>query len=125
MPDITSPRPKINTDKYGRPLFNQIPCATALARNVQALTTSFGIRLNTLTTIIRVYAIAKDVYLRWGVNGESYAKSDNFDEVIPAGSVYDFAVPVMTTEDADNGSTFPWVFFIGREAGATIIVTEK
>ena len=73
---------------------------------------STEITLNAATTFIQVYAIAKDVYLKWGTDNVTAA---NFDEVIPAGQYLYFVVP--------NGQTA--VNLIEREAGATIIVIEK
>jgi len=89
------------------------PDVTALARTVDAtISASTEIVLNVATSIIRVYAIAKDVYLKWGV---ADVTASNFDEVIPAGQVMDFFVP--ENQVAIN--------LIEREAGATVIVIEK
>ena len=89
------------------------PDVVALARTVDAsLSASSEITLNIQTTMLRVYAITKDVYLRWGADN---ASATTFDEVIPAAQVFDFKVP--------NGQTA--VNFIEREASATVIVIEK
>jgi len=89
------------------------PDVVALERTVDAtLSASSEITLNTATTYIRVYAITKDVYLKWGTADCTAA---NFDEVIPAGQVFDFLVP--------NGQTA--INLIEREASATVIVIEK
>lgn len=89
------------------------PDAVALAQTVSnSINTSTEIVLNPATTYIRVYAIAKDVYLKWGTDNVT---SSNFDEVIPAGQVFDFLVPENITA----------INLIEREAGATVIVIEK
>jgi len=91
----------------------ETPDVPALARTVDAtISASTEIVLNLATSIIRVYAIAKDVYLKWGV---ADVTASNFDEVIPAGQVMDFFVP--ENQVAIN--------LIEREAGATVIVIEK
>lgn len=89
------------------------PDVVAKARTVDAsISTSTEITLNTATTYIRVYAVAKDIYLKWGT---ADVDATNFDEVIPAGQVFDFIVPDQTTA----------INVIEREAGATVIVIEK
>ena len=64
------------------------------------------------TTVLQVYAITKDVYLKWGTSDVTAA---NFDEVIIAGTQVTFLVP--------NGQTA--VNLIERESSATVIVIEK
>jgi len=97
----------------GRFVTNTTPDVTALARTVDAsISSSTEITLNVSTTVIRVYAISKDVYLKWGT---ANVTASNFDEVIPAGQVFDFIVP--------NGQTA--INLIEREGGATVIVIEK
>jgi len=89
------------------------PDVVALARTVAStLTSSTEITLNPATTYIRVYAIGKDVYLKWGTTDCS---ASNFDEVIPAGQVFDFLVP--------NGQTA--INLKEREVGGSAIVIEK
>ncbi len=89
------------------------PDVVALEQTVDSsLSTSSEIELNAATTMLRVYAITKDVYLKWGTNDATAA---NFDEVIPAAQVLDFKVP--------NGQTA--INLIEREASATVIVIEK
>jgi hypothetical protein len=94
------------------------PSVVALARTVDAtISASTEITLNAATTIIRVYALDKDVYMKWGTADVTAA---NFDEVIPANQVCDFYVPVET------GTTlFTAVNFIERAATAGMIVIEK
>jgi len=92
----------------------------AKARTVQALTSSFLVTLQTTTKFIRVYAISKDIYLKWASNGEDYCKATNFDEIIPASQYIDFAVPRKT-----DGTQYSLVQFVGREAGSTVVVIEK
>jgi hypothetical protein len=89
------------------------PDVVALARTVDSsISSSTEITLNKATTYIRVYAITKDVYLKWGTDDVTAA---NFDEVIPAGQVFDFLVPESITA----------VNLIEREASASVIVIEK
>lgn len=98
--------------KYSFPL-QLTPEVPALARTVNAtISASAEIVLNPATTYIRVYAVAKDIYLKWGVDNVTAA---NFDEVIPAGQVFDFLVPENVTA----------LNIIEREAGATAIIIEK
>ncbi|MFA5395229.1 MAG: hypothetical protein WC346_04345 [Methanogenium sp.] len=89
------------------------PDAVALARTVDSsISSSTEITLNKATSYIRVYAIAKDVYLKWGTDDVT---DSNFDEVIPAGQVFDFLVP--------DGETA--INVIQREATASVIIIEK
>lgn len=84
----------------------------ALARTVDtSVSSSTEITLDQSTEVIRVYAIAKDVYLKWGT---ADVTASNFDHVIPAGQVLALAVPSGVTA----------VNLIEREAGATVIVIE-
>lgn len=94
------------------------PNKIALARTVDAtISSSTEITLNALTTMIRVYAIDKDVYMKWGTDDVTAA---NFDEVIPANQICDFYVPVS------SGTTlYTAVNFIERAATGGIIVIEK
>lgn len=89
------------------------PAKAALARTVDAsISASTEITLNGDTKILRVYAIAQDIYMRYGTTDVS---ASNFDEVIPAGQICDFIIPPNTTA----------VNFIERVAGATLIAIEK
>lgn len=98
--------------KYSFPL-QLTPDVVALARTVDnSISGSTEITLNTATTYIEVYAIAKDVYLKWGT---ADVTASNFDEVIPAGQIREFLVPENITA----------INLIEREASATVIVIEK
>lgn len=98
--------------KFSFPL-QLTPDVVALARTVESsISSSTEITLNKATSILRVYAITKDVYLKWGTDDVTAA---NFDEVIPAGQVFDFLVPEKITA----------INLIEREASATVIVIEK
>lgn len=89
------------------------PDVVALERTVDAsISSSTEIVLNKETTMLRVYAIAQDVYLKWG---ETAVTASNFDEVIPAGQIVDLRVP--NQENTIN--------VIERVAGATVIVIQK
>lgn len=100
--------------KWSNPLsIVSTPDVVALARTVDnTISSSTEIVLNPATTYIRVYAIAKDVYFKWGADDVT---ASNFDEVIPAGQVFDFLVP----------ENIAAINLIEREAGATVIVIEK
>lgn len=97
--------------KYTFPL-QLSPNIAAKARTVDAsISTSTEITFHKATTYIKVYAIAKDVYLKWGT---ADVTASNFDQVIPAGQVADLLLPDNTTA----------VNLLEREAGATVIVLE-
>lgn len=96
-----------------QPVIVGTPDVTALARTVDAtISSTTEITLQPATTYLRVYAIAKDVYLKWGT---ADVTASNFDEVIPAGQIVDLIVPEKQTA----------INVIEREAGATVIVIEK
>lgn len=98
--------------KYGFPL-QLTPDVVALARTLDAsISGSTEIVFNGATSYIEVYAIAKDVYLKWGT---ADVTASNFDEVIPAGQIREFLLPEGITA----------VNLIEREASATVIVIEK
>lgn len=98
--------------KYTFPL-QLAPEVAAINRTVDnSISTSTEITLDKATTYLQVYAIAKDVYLKWGT---ADVTASNFDEVIPAGQVFHFLKPENVTA----------VNLIEREAGATVIVIEK
>lgn len=89
------------------------PDVLALARTVDAtISSSTEITLNKETTFVQVYAIAKDVYLKWGT---ADVTASNFDEIIPAGQVKTYMVP----------SGISALNVIEREATATVIIIEK
>jgi len=96
------------------------PKGLASARTVRALVASSLLTLQSDTTFLRVYAISKDVYLKWATTDTDYCKATNFDEVIPAGQYIDLSVPTQT-----DGGKFSRVMFVGRESGSTVIVIEK
>ena len=88
---------------------NVVSLATTLDATISAST---EITLNKATTFISVFAITKDIYLKWGTDDVT---SSNMDEIIVAGQVRNFIVP--------DGITA--VNFIEREASATLVVIEK
>lgn len=95
------------------------PRSVALARTVDStISSSTEITLNASTTIIRVYAVSQDIYMKWGT---ADCAADNFDEVIPSGQICDFLVP----NQANSSSLYTAVNFIERAASATLIVIEK
>jgi len=93
--------------------FEVTPDVVSLATTVDAtISSSTEITLDKRTTFVSVFAIAKDVYLKWGT---ADVTSSNMDEIILAGQVRNFLVP--------NGITALNV--IEREASATVVVIEK
>jgi hypothetical protein len=99
------------TDGNGRPI-QLAPAKAALARTVDAtISASTELTLNAGTSMIRVYAIDKDIYLKWGTADVTAA---NFDHVIPANQLVDLTIPPATTA----------VNFIERAATATLICIE-
>lgn len=95
------------------------PSSATLARTIDAtISASTEITLNAATTFIRVYALDKDVYMKWGVDDVTAA---NFDEVIPANQICDFMVPIET----QPSTLYTAVNFIERAATGGVIVLEK
>ena len=89
------------------------PDVVSLATTLDAsISASTEIVLNTATTFISVFAIAKDIYLKWGTTDVTAATAD---EVILAGTVRNFLVPSGITA----------VNLIERESAATLILIEK
>lgn len=89
------------------------PPVVSLARTVNAsISSSTEITFHVNTSIIRVYAIDADIYMKWGTDDVS---ASNFDEVIVAGQVFDFVVP-----DGIAAANF-----IERAASATLVCIEK
>ena len=105
------------TEPNARVIYSEIPQhlspgVVAKARTLDAsISGSTEIVLQTATSYLKVYAIAKDVYLKWGT---ADVTALNFDHVIPAGQVVDLLVPTNVTA----------VNVIEREASATVIVIE-
>ncbi len=100
------------------------PPSIALARTVDAtISASTEITLNAATTFLRVYAIDKDVYMKWGA---ADVTASNFDEVIPANQICDFFVPIDETTSTPSVPVFyTAVNFIERAATGGIIIIEK
>lgn len=107
-------------DTTGHELVEFQPRGVTLGRTVKALSTSFLISLESATSYITVYASAKDVYLKWANNDEDYVTGTNFDEIIPAGQRLNFMVPLQS-----DGNLFTRIMLVGRESGATVVVTQK
>lgn len=104
-------RPSGKKIRYTFPL-QLDPDVTALARTVDAsISATTEIALQPDTSYIKVYAITKDVYLKWGTDDVS---ASNFDHVIPAGTIERFLVPNQVTA----------INVIERESAATVIVAE-
>src|SRR4051812_35715083 len=97
-----TPQYELPTDQYG----HVIPLARgiALKQTVNAsLSASVEITLQTNSTLVRVYAINQDVYLRWGIED---VNASLFDEVIPAGQIVDLVVPMQPQGSALSGTPF-------------------
>lgn len=97
------------------------PAGPAIARTVSSsISSSTAYNLNGGTTIIRFYAVDKDVYIKWGTTAVT---SSNFDEIIPAGQVVDLVVPI----NISVGTATRWTRFtmIESAATATIKIIEK
>ena len=90
-----------------------VPDVPALARDIDAsISASTEFTLNKAAKFIQVYAIAKDIYLKWGTTDVT---TSNFDEVIPAGQIRNLLIPLAITA----------VNVIEREASATVIIIQK
>jgi hypothetical protein len=93
------------------------PALPALARTVDtSISSTTEITLNASTSIIRVYAKDKDVYLKWGT---ADVTASNFDEVIPANQMCDFVVPF------NGASRYTAINLLESAASASVIVIEK
>ncbi len=115
----------LNNSNFIDTRVNTAPAGKALATTVQALTSSYWIALNDDTEMIRVHAKDQDIYVKWALNGEDYATSSDFDEMVQADTYQDFIVPKKTGEAAENGLKYDGVQLIGRVAGSTAVVIEK
>ena len=117
---MATPSPEVPSDKFGRPLHSIEPRGVAKARTIiTSPSTSQKVDIASGATLIKVYAITKDVYLKWASSDTDYCKTDNFDEVIIAGTIRKFPVPLQA-----NGSDYTKIHFLQREANATVIVTQ-
>lgn len=111
-PSVSLPRTANGSD------MQLTPAKTALAVTVDpTVSSSTEITLNAATTIIRCYATTQDVYLKWGT---SDVTASNFDEVLPAGQIVDFVVPLDS-----NGVKYTAINLIERTATAAVVVIEK
>ena len=112
-----TPIPTQNRDGNNQ-VMNLTPSVVALARTVDAtISATTEITFNAATRFIRVYALDKDVYMKWGTDDVT---ASNFDEVIPANQICDFYVPYS------SGTTlYTAANFIERAATGGIIVIEK
>jgi len=104
-------------DQYGKIIRTDFD-KVALARTVSSsISSSTEIVFNTNTTVIRVFASAKDVYLKWGIDD---CAPHTFDEIIPAGLYLDLAIPLQA-----DGTPFTACNVLERAATATVVVIEK
>lgn len=110
---------KANIPKDGNRIAAQLtPSVVALSQAVSSsISSSSTIAVTAGATFIRIYAISQDIYLKWG---STAVTSSNFDEVIPAGQICDFFIPVDST-----GATYTTMRVIERTATATIIWIQK
>lgn len=107
-------------DRYGEPIEGAVPMATALASTVKTLAAPYNHTLNDNTRLITVYAISKDVFVKWANDSEEQAAHDDFDEIVIAGTEKIIAVPEKV-----SGQMFDYVSVAGREAGASAVIVEK
>lgn len=95
-----------------------MPASAAIAVTVDAtISASTEITLNTATTLIRIYALDKDIYMKWGT---ADVTASNWDHIIPANQICDFFVPRVTT----TGVLYTAVNFIERAATAGLFLSE-
>ena len=111
---------KLHLQKVNK-VANVNPRTMTLARTVRALGASFLVTFNDDTSLIRVHAIAQDIYMKWALTGVDFVTAANFDEMIHAGNYIDFPIPV----DARDGTLFTRAMFVGRVGGSTVVVIEK
>lgn len=109
-----------NLPKDGNDVPVQItPAVAAIDETYDAtISASAEITLNASTTLIEVCAIDKPILMKWGAGD---ASTSDFDEVIPAGTVRHFFVPV----DSTTGVLYTAVNFIEQAATAILVVIEK
>lgn len=110
-------------DAYGEE-FGLTLCAVALARDIAVVTSSHHVAFDPDSRWIRVFAVAKDVYLKWAYSDVDYCNATNFDEMIIEDSYLDLKIPVQETGD-DIGTLFTGIQLVGRESGASAVVIEK
>ena len=111
-------------DAYGEEFGNTL-CSVSLARSVNTVTSSTYIAFNPDSRWIRVFAVSKDVFLKWAYSDTDYCNAQNFDEMIVAGEAYlDLKIPVQET-GSSVGALFTGVQLVGRESGASAVVIEK
>ncbi len=110
------------TGDHGRVFPLVVSRGTSIARGIiTGLDVSREVTLNDDTIIVSVYAISKDVYLRWGGGVDLASGKELFDEIVVAGDTpREFSVPLQI-----NGQLHDTVSFLQREASATVIVVEK
>ncbi|MDQ3008819.1 MAG: hypothetical protein M3Q81_04460 [bacterium] len=97
---------------------NLAPSKAAIARTLtSSISSSTQVTLNSESRFLQVYAIDKDVFMKWGTTAVTTA---NFDELILAGQRYDFDVARES-----NGTLHTALTFIERAATATLVVIQK
>ena len=115
MAQTTVPLPR-DADRIAMQL---TPATVALSQTVSSsISSSTTLAITAGATILRIYAVDKDIYFKWG---STAVTSSNFDEVIPANQIVDLVVPIDTT----TGVLFTTSRVIERSATATIIVIQK
>lgn len=104
-------------DTYGQAK-NLTPSKVALSQTVSSsISTSTTVAITSGATFLRIYAIDKDIYFKWG---STAVTSSNFDEVIPANQIVDLYIPI------ESGTTlYTTARVIERSATATIVVIQK
>lgn len=95
------------------------PAKTALSQGVNSsISSSTTLAITAGATILRIYAVDKDILLKWG---STAVTTSNFDEVVPANQICDFVIPVETLPDV----LYTTCRVIERSATATMIYTQK
>lgn len=95
------------------------PSSATLAQGVNAsISSSATLAITAGATILRIYAVDKDIFLKWG---STTVSSSNFDEVIPANQICDLVIPIET----QPSTLYTTCRVIERAATATMIYTQK
>ncbi len=95
------------------------PSVVALSQGVNAsISSSSTLAITDGATILRIYAVDKDIFLKWG---STAVTSSNFDEVIPANQICDFVIPI----EVQPSTLYTTCRVIERSATATMIYTQK
>lgn len=110
-------RPSLPRDGNGQ-VIQLAPSGVALQQTVNStLSSAQTITFNASSVFLRCYATSQDVYLKWGTTAVT---SSNFDDIIPAGQIVDFFIPLQST-----GVRYTACTLIERSASASIVAIER